>query len=83
LASRRQLDAVLREKLGALDDSVFADVVLNVILRDRGIHVVIPAMMQVDHIRANVQAVAKSRFDSQEIAEIRQALARSTESGQV
>jgi aryl-alcohol dehydrogenase-like predicted oxidoreductase len=74
LVEKREVDPVLCEKLGALDDLVFADVVLNVILRDSGIHVVIPAMMKVEHIRANVQAVANSRFDSQEIAQIRQAL---------
>ena len=83
LASRRELDPVLCEKLGALDDSVFADVVLNVILRDSGIHIVIPAMMRAEHIRANVQAVANSRFDSQEIAQVRKALARGAQSGQV
>ncbi len=74
LVEKREVDPVLCEKLGALDDIVFADVVLNVILRDSGIHVLIPAMMQVEHIRANVQAVANSRFDSREIAQIRQAL---------
>ena len=83
LISQRLLEAVLCEKLGALDDSVFADVVLNVILRDSGIHIVIPAMMRVEHIRANVKAVANSRFDSHEIARIRKALAHTAESGQV
>jgi aryl-alcohol dehydrogenase-like predicted oxidoreductase len=79
LVEKRGLDAVLCEKLGGLEGAVFADVVLNVILQDRGIHVVIPTMMQAEHIRANVHAVANSRFDSQEIAQIRQALARSAE----
>jgi hypothetical protein len=31
-------------------------------------------MMRVEHIRANVEAVANSRFDDREIAQIRQAL---------
>jgi aryl-alcohol dehydrogenase-like predicted oxidoreductase len=75
LVAKKDMDAVLCEKLGALDDAVFADVVLNVILRDSGIHVVVPAMMRIEHIRANVQAVARSRFSSGEIAQIRQALA--------
>ena len=80
LVEKQELDAVLCEKLGALDDLVFADVVLSVILRDSGIHVVIPAMMQVEHIRANAQAVGNSRFGSQEIALIRQALATTSAS---
>jgi hypothetical protein len=45
------------------------------ILLNRAIHVVIPAMMRVEHIRANVEAVANSRFDDREIAQIRRALA--------
>jgi hypothetical protein len=36
-------------------------------------------MMQVEHIRANVQAVANSRFDSREIAQIREALDHAAE----
>jgi aryl-alcohol dehydrogenase-like predicted oxidoreductase len=62
-----------------MEDAVFADVVLNVILRGGGVHVVIPAMMRVEHVRANVQAVVRSRFDSREIAQIRQALATTIE----
>jgi aryl-alcohol dehydrogenase-like predicted oxidoreductase len=77
LVQKQALDAVLREKLGDLEDAVFADVVLNVILRDTGIHVAVPAMMRVEHIRANVRAVGQSRFDSREIAQIRQALTAS------
>ena len=69
-----QLNSTLRDKLATLDSEVLADVVLNVILRDSGIHVVIPAMMRPEHIRANVQAVSNSRFTSLEIKEIRNAL---------
>jgi aryl-alcohol dehydrogenase-like predicted oxidoreductase len=79
MAANRELDAGLREKLGALEDGVFADIVLNVILRDSGIHVVVPAMMRVEHIRANVEGVANSRFDAREIARIREALAAAAE----
>ena len=79
LVENESLDAVLCEKLGTLEGAAFADVVLNVILRDSGIHVVVPAMMRVEHIRANVQAVTKSRFNSCEIAQIRQAIAPTTE----
>jgi aryl-alcohol dehydrogenase-like predicted oxidoreductase len=79
LVEKHQVDAVLCEKLGSLEDAVFADVVLNVILQGSGVHVVIPAMMRVEHVRANVQAVVRSRFDLREIAQIRHALATSFE----
>lgn len=75
LVEGQRLDPVLCEKLGDVEDSVFADVVLNAILRDSVIDVVVPAMMRVEHIRANVRAVMDSRFDSHEVAEIRRALA--------
>lgn len=74
LAQNQRLNASLREKLAGNDATLLGDVVLNAVLRDTGIHVVIPAMMSVKHIRANVEAVANSRFNSQEIAQIRHAL---------
>jgi len=74
LVKNHAIDAVLCEKLGALDDATLADVVLNVILCETGIHAVVPAMMRVEHIRANVQAVERSRFTSEEIRQIRRAL---------
>lgn len=76
LAKDERIDALLREKLGAVNDEVFADVVLNVILRGTGIHVAIPAMMRVEHIRTNVRALAASRFDAGEIARLRAVLAQ-------
>lgn len=74
LAEDRKLDAELREKLGGPEDGVLADVVLNAILCDTGIHVVIPAMMRVEHVRANVRAVSQSRFTAGEIATMRHAI---------
>jgi aryl-alcohol dehydrogenase-like predicted oxidoreductase len=76
LRENQELEPVLKEKLGTLDDDVFADVVLNVILRDSDIQVVIPAMMRPEHIRVNVRAVTNSCFTSQEIGQIRQAIAQ-------
>ena len=73
LVSKPGFDPVLKEKLRGLKSDVFADLVLNMILRDTGIHIVIPAMMRVEHIRANVRAVAESRFCSAEITKIRDA----------
>ena len=75
LVQKPDLDTALKEKLGGLEHQVLADVVLNSILRDTGIHIVIPAMMQVKHIRANVQAVSNSRFTTNEILCIRKTLA--------
>lgn len=75
LVANSNIDPGLREKLANVDDSLLADVVLNVILRDTGIHVVIPAMMKPSHIRLNVEAVSNSRFTSAEIAQIRQEFA--------
>jgi aryl-alcohol dehydrogenase-like predicted oxidoreductase len=72
LAQNASIPAELREKLSSADDGLLADVVLNVILRDSGIHVVIPAMMKPHHIRLNIEAVSRSRFTSAEIALVRQ-----------
>jgi aryl-alcohol dehydrogenase-like predicted oxidoreductase len=77
LSENPSLDQALRAKLTSGEDSLLADVVLNTILRDTGIHIVIPAMMKLEHIRLNVRAVSNSRFSSAEIAQIRHALATS------
>lgn len=74
LASKPELDKTMREKLAHLDDSALADVVFNVILRGTGIHAVVPAMMRVEHVRTNVRALTQSRFNADEIAQIRGAL---------
>jgi aryl-alcohol dehydrogenase-like predicted oxidoreductase len=74
LAASPATDADLRQKLGDVDDAILADVVLNAILRDSGIHVVIPAMMRPSHIQTNIDAVTNSRFDAGEIAALRTAL---------
>jgi len=74
LSKNGSLDAGLAEKMGGLEDAVLADIVLNLILHDTGIHVVVPAMMRVEHIRANVQAVENSRFTATEMTSIRTAL---------
>jgi len=74
LAASGELDAGIREKLVTVDDALLADVMLNTILRDTGIHMAIPAMMRAEHIRTNVRAISESRFESWEIAEIRRVL---------
>jgi aryl-alcohol dehydrogenase-like predicted oxidoreductase len=67
IASSSSTPAELRAKLETVDDAVLADVVLNIILSSPGIHVVVPAMMKPSHLNNNVNAVAKSRFTSDEI----------------
>ena len=74
MAEGTELQPATREKLRSIDDGVLADVVLNAILRETGIHVVVPAMMRPEHIHINVRAVSASRFDAAEIAQIRRAL---------
>jgi aryl-alcohol dehydrogenase-like predicted oxidoreductase len=61
----------LREKIASVNDSVVADIVLNVITRNTGIHVVIPAMIRPDHVRENSIAVSQSRFSPSEVQWLR------------
>ena len=75
LAKSPELSAELREKLANDDPQLLLELIFNVILDGTGISAVIPAMMQPAHIRANVQAIENCRFTSEELAEIRTALA--------
>jgi aryl-alcohol dehydrogenase-like predicted oxidoreductase len=76
LASDPEMASALREKLENINDLVLADVVFSSILSGTGIHVVIPAMMRVEHVKANVRAVSESRFTIDEVRQIRTALLR-------
>lgn len=67
IAASSETPVELRNKLGRVDDAILADVVLNLILQGTGIHVVIPAMMKLTHLRQNVTAIANSRFEPGEI----------------
>jgi aryl-alcohol dehydrogenase-like predicted oxidoreductase len=67
------LDAGLREKLMP-DEQLMSELVLNMILRDTGVHAVIPAMMNPHHLAGNVRAVEKCRFSSEELATLRSVL---------
>jgi aryl-alcohol dehydrogenase-like predicted oxidoreductase len=78
LASAPETPTALREKLLPTDDAVLADVVLNTITRDTGVQVVVPSMLRLDHLRANVAAMEHSRFSSEEIRWLRGAIAAST-----
>jgi aryl-alcohol dehydrogenase-like predicted oxidoreductase len=78
LASAPVTPATVREKLLPMDDAVLADVVLNTITRDTGVRVVVPSMLRLDHLRANVAAMEHSRFSSEEIRWLRGTIAVST-----
>jgi len=68
----------LREKLIPTDDAALADVVLNAITRETGVQWVVPSMLRLDHLRANVAAMEHSRFSTEEIGWLRRAIAAST-----
>ncbi|HEX3472885.1 MAG TPA: aldo/keto reductase [Silvibacterium sp.] len=74
IAAAADTPAPLREKLGGVDDSVLADVVLNIILGCTGIHAVVPSMMKLDHLNKNVAAVANSRFTLDETSQLKEML---------
>jgi len=76
LHSSRMLPAELRAKLDPQDKRVLPELVLNCILDGTGVSVVVPAMMRLEHLRSNVQAVANCRFSSAELLMLRRALAK-------
>lgn len=78
LATAPTTPTALREKLSPTDDAALADVMLNAITRDTGVQVVVPSMLRLDHLRANVAAMQHSRFSSDEIHWLRKAIAAST-----
>jgi len=74
LSHDTNLPGSLREKLRVVDDSSLADAVLNMITRDTGIQVVVPSMLRLDHLRANVAAIEHSRFSSEDLHSLRAAI---------
>jgi aryl-alcohol dehydrogenase-like predicted oxidoreductase len=74
LAQDSETPAALREKLCNMDDAVLADAILNTITRDTGIQVVVPSMMRLDHLRANIAAIEHTRFSSEELHWLRHAI---------
>lgn len=77
LASSAETPAALREKLRPADDTTLADVVLNAVTRDTGVHLVVPSMLRPDHLRANLAAVERSRFSSEDLHWLRSAISSS------
>jgi aryl-alcohol dehydrogenase-like predicted oxidoreductase len=74
LSQDTNLPGSLREKLRVVDDSLLADAVLNMITRDTGIQVVVPSMLRLDHLRANIAAIEHSRFSSDDLNSLREAI---------
>ncbi|MEO7029998.1 MAG: aldo/keto reductase [Acidobacteriaceae bacterium] len=74
LAASPKLSAALRKKLTSDDPQVVPEVVFNTVLDETGISAVIPAMLQPEHIHANIRAIESCRFTSAELSEIRAAL---------
>jgi aryl-alcohol dehydrogenase-like predicted oxidoreductase len=74
LSVSNELPVELRDKLKIIDNRVLAEVILNVITQGTGIQAVIPAMIGLPHLRANVQAVLKPRFSVSEILLLRNKL---------
>jgi aryl-alcohol dehydrogenase-like predicted oxidoreductase len=74
LCASSELSASVREKLDSDDKLLASELILNCILSETGISVVIPAMMQVKHLKSNVKALEECRFSAQELAIIRRAM---------
>ena len=66
--------AELREKLAEDAAALMPEIVLNAILRGTGVGAVVPAMMRLANLRANVRAVEQCRFTEGELAVLRGAL---------
>ena len=74
LAQAIDTPAPLREKLRVVDNATLADLTLNLITSGTGIKVVIPSMLNLDHLQMNVAAMEDSRFTEEELHWVRQAL---------
>ena len=61
----------LRSRLKVQDEQIVPEIILNLILADTGIQVVIPSMMKLSHLRANLDAVSNCRFTADELAWIK------------
>jgi len=77
LAASSAISDELRGKLKLIDDEVLAELVLNLVLNDTGVHIVVPSMMKLSHLQANIRGISSCRFTTQELAWIRHNLAQS------
>jgi aryl-alcohol dehydrogenase-like predicted oxidoreductase len=74
LAASAETPSTLLEKLQPMDDALLADVVLNTVARDTGVQVVVPSMLRLDHLHANVAAMQHSRFSDEDVRWLRAAV---------
>lgn len=74
LAAAPETPQPLREKLRAQDDALLADAVLNIIAHETSIQVVVPSMLRLDHLRANIAVIERSRFSNDELHWLRGAI---------
>jgi aryl-alcohol dehydrogenase-like predicted oxidoreductase len=68
------LQQSLREKLAEGDTRLMPEILLNIILRNTGVHAVVPSMMRPANLRLNLQAVEHCRFTDEELRTLREAL---------
>jgi aryl-alcohol dehydrogenase-like predicted oxidoreductase len=71
---RNQVPPLLREKLATIDRETIADVVLSLLLRGSSIDMVVASMMAAENLRANLNALERSRFSDAEVEQLRAAL---------
>jgi aryl-alcohol dehydrogenase-like predicted oxidoreductase len=64
----KDMPETLGAKFREADQDVIAEIVLNLITVNLGIHCVIPSMMRPEHIARNISAIEKCRFTSEELA---------------
>jgi len=65
----------LREKLDSRDETLLPELVLNCILQGTGVSIVIPSMLQPQHLKSNIRAVEQCRFSETDLQLIRNSLA--------
>ncbi len=66
----------LREKLDTRDEGLLPELVLNCILQGTGVSVVVPSMLQPEHLKNNVRAVEHCRFSAPELQLLRSTFAQ-------
>jgi D-threo-aldose 1-dehydrogenase len=71
LAKDPNLDPELRSKLRKPDGALIADLALNGVLRNTGIHITLCSMTSQQHLLQNAEAIENSRFSDDELEGLR------------
>jgi aryl-alcohol dehydrogenase-like predicted oxidoreductase len=74
MSTDETVPAELRDKVRGADWQAVLEAILGVVLGGTGTHVLVFSMMDQEHLRANVRAIEKSRFNSAELVLIRRRL---------